>query len=64
MLNLLWGVRAYYFTEEWGTDKTILKVNEIAKELGFVEETDMVINLNATPANEHGKTNTLRLTTI
>lgn len=64
MLNLLWGVRAYYFTEEWGTDKTILKVNEIAKDLGFVEETDMVINLNATPANEHGKTNTLRLTTI
>lgn len=64
MLNLLWGVRAFYYTEELGTDKTIIKVNEIAKELGFVEGTDFVINLNATPAIEHGKTNTLRLTTI
>jgi pyruvate kinase len=64
MLNLLWGVRAYYLDNELGTDKTIVKVNEIVKELGFVEEADFVLNLNATPANEHGKTNTLRLTTI
>jgi len=64
MLNLLWGVRAYYYADEVGTDKTIVRVNEIAKELGFVEESDFVINLNATPANESGKTNTLRLTTI
>jgi pyruvate kinase len=31
---------------------------------GFVENGDFVINLNATPAYEGGKTNTLRLTTI
>lgn len=64
MLNLLWGVRAFYFNDELGTDKTILRVNEITKDLGFVTESDFVLNLNATPANEHGKTNTLRLTTI
>jgi pyruvate kinase len=31
---------------------------------GYVEPGDFVINLNATPAHEGGKTNTLRLTTI
>lgn len=64
MLNLLWGVRAYFYDGNKSTDETILQVNKITKELGFVEEGDFVINLNATPAEESGKTNTLRLTTI
>lgn len=64
MLNLLWGVRAYYYDSDKSTDETIIQVNKMTKELGYVEEEDFVINLNATPADEGGKTNTLRLTTI
>lgn len=64
MLNLLWGVRAYYYDSDKSTDETIIQVNKMTKELGYVEEEDFVINLNATPADEFGKTNTLRLTTI
>lgn len=64
MLNLLWGVRAYYYDGDCSTDQTIVDVNNRAKNLGFLEEGDFVINLNATPAHTHGKTNTLRLTTI
>ncbi len=64
MLNLLWGVRAYYYEGSSGTDETIIEVNKKAKELAFVEEDDFVINLNATPAEQGGKTNTLRLTKI
>lgn len=64
MLNLLWGVRAYYLDADKSTDETIVEVNEIAKVLGYVEEGDFVINLNATPVEENGKTNTLRLTRI
>ncbi|MHA6696410.1 pyruvate kinase [Chryseobacterium sp. A301] len=64
MLNLLWGVRAYYYEGSTGTDETIIEVNKMAKELAYVEEEDFVINLNATPAEQGGKTNTLRLTKI
>ncbi len=64
MLNLLWGVHAYYYNANHSTDETIIQVNTLTRELGFVEDGDFVINLNATPAEESGKTNTLRLTTI
>ena len=64
MLNLLWGVRAYYYLDTKSTDETIVEVNRLTKELGYVEEEDFVINLNATPAEDSGMTNTLRLTKI
>lgn len=64
MLNLLWGVRAYYYDRQRSTDETILEVNDIVKRLGFVEEGDFVINLNAMPFGTKGKTNTLRLSNI
>lgn len=64
MLNLLWGVRAFYYDMQKSTDETIVQVNTLTYHHGFVEKDDFVINLNATPANAGGKTNTLRLTTI
>lgn len=64
MLNLLWGVRAFYYDMQKSTDETIIQVNMLAHTHGFVEQGDFVININATPAYEGGKTNTLRLTTI
>lgn len=64
MLNLLWGVRAFYLESKGSTDETVIQVNTIAREMGFVEDGDFVINLNAMPAEKGGRTNTLRLTTI
>ena len=64
MLNLLWGVRAFYYDMQKTTDETIVQVNTLTHHYGFVEKDDFVINLNATPAHAGGKTNTLRLTTI
>lgn len=64
MLNLLWGVRAVFYEGTKSTDETIIQVNTIVRDMGYVEDGDFVINLNAMPAGEKGKTNTLRLTTI
>jgi len=64
MLNLLWGVRAFYYDMQKSTDETIIQVNMLAHTYGYVEKGDFVLNLNATPAYEEGKTNTLRLSTI
>lgn len=64
MLNLVWGVRAVFYNANKSTDETVIEVNQKTKDLGYVEDGDFVINLNTTPAEEGGKTNTLRLTTI
>lgn len=62
MLNLLWGVRAFYYDHTESTDETIIHVNQMAHNRGYIDSGDFVINLNATPAHQSGKTNTLRLT--
>lgn len=64
MLNLLWGVRAFYYDMNKSTDETVIQVNMLTHHYGYVETGDFVINLNAMPVYEGGKTNTLRLTTI
>ncbi|MFT3918669.1 pyruvate kinase [Cloacibacterium sp.] len=64
MLNLLWGVKAFYYDMNKSTDETIIQVNTLTQHYGYVDEGDFVVNLNAMPAYEGGKTNTLRLTTV
>ena len=63
-LNLLWGVRAFYYDKFESTDVTVEQVNTIAKEKGLVNEGDMVINLAAMPIIEKGMVNTLRVSQI
>jgi len=63
-LNLLWGVKAFFYDANESTDKTILQINEIAKKNNFVFPGDFLINLTAMPVNKRGMVNTLRVTTI
>ena len=48
-LNLLWGVRAFYYDKFVSTDETVEDVNKMALEKGYLEEGDMVISLAAMP---------------
>ena len=63
-LNLLWGVKAFFYDANESTDKTILQINNIAKKNNFVFPGDFLINLTAMPVNKRGMVNTLRVTTI
>ncbi|MFY7741957.1 MAG: pyruvate kinase [Flavobacterium sp.] len=63
-MNLLWGVRSFYYDKFASTDDTVEDVNKIAKQKGFVEKGDMVINLAAMPIAEKGMVNTLRVSDI
>lgn len=63
-LNLLWGVRAFYYDRELNADATVKDINEIIKEKGFVTNGDFVINLNSMPVKEKGMVNTLRVSQI
>jgi len=64
MLNLLWGVHAFYYDLQKSTDETVTQVNMLTWNYGYVEQGDFVVNLNAMPVHKGGKTNTMRLTTI
>jgi pyruvate kinase len=63
-LNLLWGVRSFYYDKFASTDDTVEDVNMIAKAKGFVDKGDMVINLAAMPIADKGMVNTLRVSDI
>ena len=63
-LNLLWGVKAFYYDRFVSTDETIEDVNRIACEKGFLEVGDMLISLAAMPIRDKGMVNTLRVTEI
>ncbi len=63
-LNLLWGVKAFYYDKYVSTDETIEDVNKIACKKGFLDVGDMLISLAAMPIKEKGMVNTLRVTEI
>jgi pyruvate kinase len=63
-LGLLWGVNAFFYDKFTSTDETVEDVNEIAKQKGFVEKGDFLINLAAMPVIDKGMVNTLRVSEI
>ncbi|MCX6172267.1 MAG: pyruvate kinase [Flavobacterium sp.] len=63
-LNLLWGVNAFYYDKFVSTDDTVDDINRIAKDNGYVNKGDMLINLAAMPVAEKGMVNTLRISEI
>ena len=63
-LNLLWGVRSFFYDKFVSTDDTVIDVNLMAQERGFVEKGDFLINLAAMPVTEKGMVNTLRVSEI
>ena len=63
-LSLLWGVRTLFYDKFVSTDDTVIDVNQIAKDKGYVQKGDMLINLAAMPIVEKGMVNTLRISEI
>ena len=63
-LNLLWGVKCHYYSRFVSTDETVLDVNQIAKEKGYVKAGDSIVNLLAMPVANKGMVNTLRVSVI
>ena len=63
-LNLLWGVRAFYYNKYVSTDQTLEDINGMAVKSGYLKKGDMVISLAAMPIKDKGMVNTLRVTEI
>jgi pyruvate kinase len=63
-LNLLWGVKSFYYAKEVSTDQTVTDINDIAKQKGFVVKGDYLINLAGMPIKDKSMVNTLRVSEI
>jgi len=63
-LNLLWGVNSFFYDKFVSTDDTVTDVNEMAREKGYVDKGDFLINLAAMPVADKGMVNTLRVSEI
>ena len=64
ILNLLWGVEAFYYDGMRGTNNTFREVQQHLKQDGLLEEGDIVINLGTMPVKEMARTNTLKISVV
>ncbi len=63
-LNLLWGVKAFYYDKMESTDQTVEHLIDIAVKEEYAKKDDLVITLSSMPVQAKGMVNTLRLTRI
>lgn len=63
-LNLIWGVKGYYYDKTESTDQTISDIKNMLKEAGRINSGDLVINIASMPIEEHGNSNMLKLSYV
>ena len=63
-LSLLWGVKAFFYDKFASTDETIEDINKIARDNGYANAGDFMINLASMPIANKGMVNTLRVSEI
>ncbi len=63
-LNLVWGVRGFYYDKNISTDHTIADIKFILKKSGKVKTNDLVINIASIPLSEMGKANMIKLSAV
>lgn len=63
-LNLVWGVRCFYYDRFTSTDETINDVTDILKDSGIVKTGDVIINTASMPLHKRYRTNMLKVTLV
>lgn len=63
-LNLVWGVKSFFYDKFSSTDETIYDVVKILLEAGEVSQGDIIINTGSMPMHKRYRTNMLKLTLV
>jgi pyruvate kinase len=63
-LNLVWGVKCYYYDRFTTTDETVEDTIQILKTAGRVKEKDIIVNTGSMPLNRRLRTNMLKVTVV
>jgi len=63
-LNLIWGVKGFYYDKRISTDHSIADIKYLLKKDGLVDAGNIVINIASIPLDENGKSNMLKLSEV
>ncbi|MCK9481483.1 MAG: pyruvate kinase [Bacteroidia bacterium] len=63
-MNLVWGVRGFYYDKFSSTDETFADVIQVLKNRGGVEAGDKVIHTASMPILKKERTNTIKITIV
>lgn len=63
-LNLVWGVRCYYYSKQTSTDETIEDLIQILLKDNKIKSGDMVVNTGTMPLSKRGRTNMMKVTEV
>lgn len=63
-LNLVWGVRCYYYDRFTTTDETIYDVTEILKGADRLKAGEVIVNTGSMPLHRRHRTNMLKVTVV
>ncbi len=63
-LNLVWGVKGFYYDKTESTDQTISDIKNMLRDEGKINSGDLVINIASMPIEEHGNSNMLKLSYV
>jgi len=63
-LNLVWGVKAFYYNKRISTDHTIADIKYVMKSEKHLKSGDLVINIASIPLEELGSSNMLKLSHV
>jgi pyruvate kinase len=64
MLNLVWGVRVFYYDNDESTDKTIDDTTEILKLKRLIKRDDIVIHFASMPLRHRQRTNVIKIAVV
>lgn len=63
-MNLIWGVKGFYYDKTVSTDHTIADIKYLLKKAGLLKKDDLVINIASMPIESHGNSNMLKLSYV
>jgi pyruvate kinase len=63
-MNLVWGVKAFYYDKMVSTDQTIADIRYELKKRGYIKDGEYLINIASMPINEQGMTNMVKISKV
>lgn len=63
-LNLVWGVKAFYYNKFESTDASIKEIEAILVKEGLLKKGDVVVNTGSMPIDEQRLTNMIKLSVV
>ena len=64
VINLIWGVRGFYYDSDESTDGTIADIEEILKSSGHIVPGDAFITMGSMPIHKRQRTNMLKINVV